>query len=1015
MVELIEPPHARNELAELGRAYGRLPDNLRELTADQQAFLDRAVDGLTENGKIICIRLTLLAEMVKGKPWNPDTWKDVGGVEGLGTAFLDATFASPSAPVVYRRHASTAQAVLRALLPELGTNIIGGRRSERALRDAAGGDAAVFSEVIRILDKELRLISPSDSDGFVAPTSSDAAESTDARYYQLSHDFLIPILRDWFNRRQRGTYRGRAELRLAELAALWNSKPENRYLPGSWEFVRLWSLTRSTSWTDGQRKMMRRGGRRHATRAVLLLAALPLFAWLGQEMFGRYHARRLVDQLPRTSIGELRVVADQVAAYAKWAVPLLREKTRAAAGNAVARRNLSLALLRADPRNHEQLIDFLYSEMLRAEAHELPAIREILASQSRKLNNRLWTVLIERGRDPGQQRLRAAGALASFDPGNAQWDDVAPEVAKQLVAVSHVHLKDWMSSLYPMRDKLLAPLTEIYRAANGGSPESVLAAHILVNYAADRPAVLADLISDATEAQFAIVFPALQRQGRQAIERLEAEIARTGEPSWHDEPLPVGWGSIDAALNAEIEAAEGLLTDRFAFVQTMPAERFFVACEALQSKGYRPAKFRPYQWLPSPPEDGCGERETPHLYVAAVWTRDGRDFVLKLDASPDELRAQDVRLRGEFFAPVDVAGYVLAAEGGSVDRYAGLWIKDSAAVDEVQLVVGVKAEFAPDHQQRHREGLHGVTMHQFLAADGRYRFSCIYRRQSEPTTIHRSQDVVNFANKAAQQQLQHDIALSEWEHVAFDRNYYEKILSQAEQALRVNPDNGEALRSRGVAQHALRRDALAVEDLTTVLAANPKDVTALWMRASSHARLGNAAAAASDVALTSQPVHHESHAPFVRAVVSAWQGDTSPLRLFRDMLAVHSHEWRWLYNAACAHAVAVSALEQDAESSANLAHEALDLLRRAVTAGFPHPSAIWSDPDLNSIRHRDEYRKILADAGFGHSISSVWGTSSAYESVVLHGIPPRELRARCQELVAQHYRPVAISVANVSP
>ena len=59
------------------------------------------------------------------------------------------------------------------------------------------------------------------------PPNAQAAN----RYYQLTHDYLVPSLRDWLTRKQRETRRGRAELRLAERTALWSGKPESRFLP----------------------------------------------------------------------------------------------------------------------------------------------------------------------------------------------------------------------------------------------------------------------------------------------------------------------------------------------------------------------------------------------------------------------------------------------------------------------------------------------------------------------------------------------------------------------------------------------------------------------------------------------------------------------------------------------------------------------------------------------------------------------------------------------------------------
>lgn len=105
----------------LDQAYGRLPEELGELTGDQEAFLDQAVEGLVQGGKVICVRLDLFADMVKGKPWSAVTLKEVGGLEGLGVTFLEETFSAPTAPAQHRHHQKAAQAVLKALLPEAGS------------------------------------------------------------------------------------------------------------------------------------------------------------------------------------------------------------------------------------------------------------------------------------------------------------------------------------------------------------------------------------------------------------------------------------------------------------------------------------------------------------------------------------------------------------------------------------------------------------------------------------------------------------------------------------------------------------------------------------------------------------------------------------------------------------------------------------------------------------------------------------------------------------------------------
>src|SRR5262249_29386512 len=149
-----------------------------------------------------------------------------------------------------------AQAVLKALLPESGTDIKGQMRSRQELLVASGcaNRPTEFDDLIHILDAELRLITPTGPEG-----SGEVQTTTPGgQFFQLSHDYLVHSLRDWLTRNQKETRRGRAELRLAERSALWNAKPENRLLPSVLEWANIRLLTRKRDWTAPQRKMMKR-------------------------------------------------------------------------------------------------------------------------------------------------------------------------------------------------------------------------------------------------------------------------------------------------------------------------------------------------------------------------------------------------------------------------------------------------------------------------------------------------------------------------------------------------------------------------------------------------------------------------------------------------------------------------------------------------------------------------------------------------------------------------------------
>lgn len=123
LVDLFPIRHAEKVLAAFGRAFGILPENPSDTSKDQKHFVEQAVSGLAQEGKVISVRLALFAEIMKGKPWTPDVLKAVGGTEGVGITFLEETFSAATAPPEHRYHQKAARADLKVLLPETGSDI----------------------------------------------------------------------------------------------------------------------------------------------------------------------------------------------------------------------------------------------------------------------------------------------------------------------------------------------------------------------------------------------------------------------------------------------------------------------------------------------------------------------------------------------------------------------------------------------------------------------------------------------------------------------------------------------------------------------------------------------------------------------------------------------------------------------------------------------------------------------------------------------------------------------------
>ena len=435
VVDLFDLEHARNVLIAFGRGYGKLPDDPKEITGAQNEFLDRTINGLSQEGRVISVRLALFAEMLKGKPWTPETLKQVGGAEGVGVTFLEETFSARTAPPSYRVHQKAAQAVLRALLPEAGSNIKGNMRSHDELLEVSGYGSRPneFDELLRILNSELRLISPIEREG----SESDGQTKTQVgeKFYLLTHDYLVPSIREWLTRKQKETRRGRAELRLVDRSSLWNAKPENRHLPSLLEWANISLLTRKKDWTEPQHKMMKRAGRVHGLRTLGLAALIALLTWGGIEGYGTLRASSLVESLRTASTEDVPSIVRQLNGYRRWANARLKSLVQNPNDASREKLHASLALLPVDSSQ----LPFLEQHLLHTTATELPVIRDALKPHQASLIPKLWSTL-ESAKPGDVSLLRAASALADYDGTSPRWEAVGGKVAEALVTVNPVYL-----------------------------------------------------------------------------------------------------------------------------------------------------------------------------------------------------------------------------------------------------------------------------------------------------------------------------------------------------------------------------------------------------------------------------------------------------------------------------------------------------------------------------------------------------------------------------------------------
>ncbi|MDG2013567.1 MAG: hypothetical protein P8J33_08680, partial [Pirellulaceae bacterium] len=879
-VDLFPLKHAEKVLQAFGRAFGVIETGERQLGADQKQFIEQCVAGLAEEGKVICVRLALFAEMMKGKPWTPDTLVKVGGTSGVGVTFLEETFGDSTAPPIHRFHEKAARAVLKNLLPDSGTDIKGAMRSYSEICEASGyrNRTSDFEDLIGILDRELRLITPTDPEGRITENESVMETEPGEKYFQLTHDYLVPSLREWLTRKQQETRKGRAELKLSEQAALWNAKPKNQFLPSFAETASIFALTDKRQWSEPQQNMMRRSTRIHGLRCAMMVALLLITSVAGvairnavvkeQQLAREKNAQEkketqangLVTALLGAQLAQVpRLADDVIPLWEQVKIRLLQAfQNDGFAEESEERLKISLLLLRDDPSH----LDFIKRRMLKAEPSELDVLRRMVVEHKDRMTEELWGLVNRPAADQSTELLAAASILAFYDPESPDWDAVSSVVVETLVRENSLRVATWMELLRPIRLNLLDALSSVYRDEEEQfSPDQrALATEILKQYAFDQPQLLAELILEATPGQFVVLFDELRENQKAVLPLLEQELERSLSFQWPELLKDPEWKALDESLEKQFMQAYGLIADSFAFCQTMPLEQFFVVTDLMKPAGYRPFRVRPF-------------RKDKIVHVAAIWTRDSRDWEMLHGLSAEQIMRSDRQQRSQGRSAFDVAGYLEDQQGVSVERFLGIWSGQRREQDEARVCVGlteIGMELANKALEKqgfaHQQGLQA-----YLGLEGEVKYCGVRNKNTVRGRYRRSFGIrpAEFEDKEYLGKVSWDIDLSRATSNRPIHEVYQARLQAANEILNTNPHDTEQRMIRGTAYFALDNTQAAIEELSVVLEAEPTRAEGYLWRAHAYAREGNADNARQDLAKLSEVGTVERHKVYLTAIISA--------------------------------------------------------------------------------------------------------------------------------------------------
>lgn len=566
-VDFFGVAHAERVLTRFGQALGRLPADAARMTADQSAFVKQAAQGLSRRGEVVSVRIAVFSEMVKHKEWAPATLEEVGGTEGIGINYLEETFGGKAANPSHREHRIAAQNVLVALLPEVDTDIRGEMRSVDDLLIASGyqDKPREFAQVLSILDGDLKLITPTEPEGLDSAASSERP----MKFYQLTHDYLVPSLRAWLGRVRLETRRGQAEMRLAERTKLWTTKSENRQLPSLAEYLRIRLLTKANRWTAGECAMMGAAGRYYGVRVSLLSFVASSILFVG-AVFVRGQEQRLDNErilsLLTADLGEFGGVArnlvnpparvkEKLAAIADGKAPpigdagaiidLQKESWRAAyvlanEGAKYVRQIVEHAISTgAEPQKVA-----LIATRVRPFAYRPPAQTGGLAAgessagglaagglaqgksdeSSELFTEFLWAAVQDVDSDQAK-RLRSATILAIADPESEKWPSFAPQLVEALLAANPFEIAEWIDLLKPVSPQFRQLLRDVVVDEQATGDVRAQAARAIAY--CDDNAALANLVMNVEPTLAALIFRGIERSSDRAAEEVFLQAIRS--------------------------------------------------------------------------------------------------------------------------------------------------------------------------------------------------------------------------------------------------------------------------------------------------------------------------------------------------------------------------------------------------------------------------------------------------------------------------------------------------------
>ncbi|WP_442508908.1 SUMF1/EgtB/PvdO family nonheme iron enzyme [Novipirellula sp. SH528] len=723
-------------------------------------------------------------------------------------------------------------------------------------------------------------------------------------------------------------------------------------------------------------------------------------------------AKGLVQRLMQSNTSELPAILSELSDYHELTRDELSNAYSSSEDKSNAKLHAALALLPEDA----SLLPFIIERMLRAEPAQVETICSRLAEHRDTVVAELWPVLERPDSDQQAQLLHAATALAMYDASNTgKWKAVAERVAKRIVSENPLRLAVWIKTLRPVRQYLVPPLGEVFRTDPSVRPQSEidLATYVLEDYAADDSEQLSELLLDAEPKQFTALFDELKSHGDAARDRMLATLAEKPARAelWDDASvISLNDKPVTKDVREQVESGQGMLTDRFALVQTLPLDQFASLAETLGQSGYRLVRLRPYNSIAVKPNPTTASDVSP-LLAAAIWHRDGRAWSIAIDQTAEEMKARDEELRGERFGAVDVAGYIGLRNSMPAELFAAVWVERNDDSEDSRSYLDVTAS---DHERVYwKLETAGYKFHHalqiFRGIDGQSRYSGVQLKQDVEWNVVWDRSPDNYSEILYLDRPQWDISLTLGKSFDASRPSVGQQIAETTATLEKQPEDRRTRLRRAIAFYQRSQFTEAINDLDLLIEKSPSFPFGYRYRAICYAGLANINAAENDLKTLRELV--KDPAAYATAIVQAYAGDfTEAEKTLTDFATTVAEKGVGLYQLARAYAVlaSISKLSDQVQSS-KYESKALEYLEATIGSGQTNIERILIAPDFNSLRESPSFKSLLGLNHLDRRYAAIWNAVPGLESQQLHGMSPTEHRHAMRQLELDGFSPVSLT------